>query len=329
VAPLLLAISPQAANDSDLFSTWLDDAEKARDPRVVSHVYSAPEGCDLLDRAAWLAANPAMAKFRSVTDLEDFANRAVRLPSSENSFRWLYLNQRVEATAPFVQRSVWAGCNLAPRRIDDVPVYGGLDLSEVRDLTALVLIGKVDDVWQVHPEFWLPKEGLREKSRLDRVPYDVWSKHGHLHAVDGKSVDYEFVAHRLKQIFDEYDIAQIAFDRWNFQHLKPCLVRAGISEKDIEHKFVEFGQGYKSMSPALRQLEILLTNEKIAHGDHPVMTMCAMSAVLRRDPQGNRKLDKIKSTGRIDGMVALAMAVSVATIGKEVEREKEYRVHFF
>jgi phage terminase large subunit-like protein len=183
-----------------------------------------------------------------------------------------------------------------------------LDLSEVRDLTALVLMGKVGDVWQVHPTFWLPREGLEDKSRTDRVPYDLWMRQGYLQAVPGKSVDYEFVAHYLVQQFRRYNIRKIAFDRWNFKHLKPWLLAAGMSDRQVTECCVEFGQGFQSMSPALRDLEGELLNGRVAHGGHPVLAMCAANAVVVTDPSGNRKLAKNKSSGRIDGMVALAEA---------------------
>jgi len=103
--PLLIAISTQAATDGDLFSIWLDDAKNAKDPRIVSHVYTAPEDCEVMDKSAWKAANPALGEFRSMTDMEDFAKQASRLPAKEASFRWLYLNQRIEGTTPFLNRT--------------------------------------------------------------------------------------------------------------------------------------------------------------------------------------------------------------------------------
>ena len=112
---------------------------------------------------------------------------------------------------------------------------------------------------------------------------------------------------------------QLGFDRWNFKHLKPWLVKAGFSDDELE-RFVEFGQGFQSMSPALRDLESDLLNEKIAHGDHPVLNMCAANAVVQTDPSGNRKLAKHKSNGRIDGMVSLAMAKSIATTAEPTKR---------
>lgn len=312
-APVLFAISTQAPTDADLFSIWLD---APADPQVVKHLYAAPADCALDDREAWAAANPAMGEFRSISDLEQYAQRAQDLPSTENSFRWLFLNQRIDANAPFVSRKVWAECATpVVESFDKLPVYAGLDLSEVSDLTALVLVAPVDGVWHVKPTFWLPAEGLRQKSLADRVPYDVWHKQGDLVAAPGRTIDYEYVAEHLRAVCDRYDVRKIAFDRWNWRHLKPWLSRAGFDDAQLEGEnalFEPFGQGFASMSPALRDLESALLNQRIAHGGHPVLTMCASNATVQSDPAGNRKLSKSKSYGRIDGIVALAMAMSVA-----------------
>jgi phage terminase large subunit-like protein len=315
---LLIAISTQGATNGDLFSRWLDDAESSKDPKIVSHVYTAPDECDLNDRAAWAAANPALGVFRSVADVEEFAQRATRMSADEATFRWLYLNQRVEGTSPFVSRSLWQSCGAEPVVFDkDTAIYAGLDLSAVNDLTAFVPIGKIDGIWHVRPFFWLPGDGLVEKARKDRVPYDDWRKSGHLLAAPGKSVDYEFVATFLRGFCDTHNVKKIAFDRWNFKHLRPWLIEAGFSEEEIEAVFEEFGQGFQSMSPALRELEGDLLNGRVAHGNHPVLSMCASNAVVVTDPSGNRKLAKDKSSGRIDGMVALAMARGVAPLEEE------------
>lgn len=318
---MLFAISTQAATDNDLFSRWIDDAETSKDPRIVSRVYSAPADCGLEDREAWAAANPALGIFRSTTEVEDMARRATRQPTVESSFRWLFLNQRVDASAPFVAPSVWKACDTpVAESFDGLPVFGGLDLSEVSDLTALVLIAPKDGVWQVKPTFWLPADGLRDKAKADRVPYDVWNKPNEdgerfLEAPPGPTIDYEFVAHHLRGLFETMDIRKIAFDDWNWRHLKPWLLKAGFSEDQLEGDeafFEPMRQGFKTISPALRDLESLILNKKIAHGGHPVLTMCMMNATVKSDPAGNRKLDKMKSRGRIDGAVALAMATSCA-----------------
>jgi len=218
-------------------------------------VFEAPEDCDLMDRAAWEAANPALGEFRSLRDMEEWAERAVRLPTSENTFRWLYLNQRVDATTPFISKSVWQGCGgPVVDSFKGLPVYGGLDLSATSDLTALVLIAPHEGKWHVRPTFWLPAEGLLERSRRDRVTYDLWHREGFLETTPGRSIEYEYVAELIRGLFDRLDIRQVGFDRWNWRHFRPWLEKAGFSEEELE-RFVEFGQGYASMSPALRDLE--------------------------------------------------------------------------
>lgn len=335
--PLLIAISTQSATDNDLYSRWLDDAATSKDPHIVSHVYSAPADCDLLDREAWKAANPALGEFRSLEDVASLAETADRMPSKESSFRWLYLNQRIEATSPFISRKVWQACDApVPPLEEGAVVYGGLDLSAVSDLTALVLVSPVQQegktIWHVHPTFWLPGENLREKAKADRVPYDIWAKEGHLQTTPGPTVEYEFVAAHLKSVFDRYDVRRIAFDRWQFRYLKPWMAKEGIPAEVLdgdESLFDEFGQGFKSMSPALRDLESALLTQGIAHGGHPVLTMCAANAVVVPDPAGNRKLAKHKSRGRIDGMVALAMAMSVAGTWEDNSEARRNMDSFF
>ena len=141
-APLLIAISTQAASDADLLSVWLDDAAKSGDPRIVSHVYAAPADCELDDPEAWSAANPALGTFRSLPDVEQQAAEAKRMPSAEATFRNLCLNQRVAVTNPFMSKATWDACSAAPDSLDGLEVFGGLDLSQRTDLTALVLIDR-------------------------------------------------------------------------------------------------------------------------------------------------------------------------------------------
>lgn len=317
--PLSIVISTQAPNDADLLSVLIDDALAGHDPRTVISLYSAPPDLDAFSEEAIKAANPAFGDFQNATEVLAMAADAKRMPSRQAEYENLILNRRVEANSPFVSREVWKQCGKAVLPIDDVPVYGGLDLSAVNDLTALVLIGRINEVWHVHPTFWLPKDGLAERARHDRVPYDVWEREGSLLAAPGKSIDYEFVARYLREAFNRYDIRKFAFDRWNWRHFKPWLERAGFDEFEIEQKFVEFGQGFQSMSPALRDLEAELLNGRVAHGNHPVLTMCAANAVVQIDPAGNRKLSKMKSSGRIDGMQALAMAHGAAPQPTESE----------
>jgi len=303
--PILLVISTQAPTDADLFSIWLDDAEQSEDASIVSHVYTAAEDCELDDQKAWAAANPALGLFRSERDVKEQAEQAKRMPSNEATFRVLTLNQRVNMVASFVSPSVWKAGNRATVEFVG-PVYGGLDLSTTTDLTSLVLVNRQDEELHCQAYFWMPQDSVKEAAKRDRAPYDVWVKQGLIKTTPGRVLDYDFIARDIAEITAGLDMATIAFDRWRMDRMKAAMERMAV---DLELE--PFGQGYVSMSPALDALEELLLQEKLVHGGNAPLAMCAANAVVLPDPAGNRKLDKSKATGRIDGMVALAMAVGV------------------
>lgn len=308
---LQLVISTQAPTDADLMSLWIDDAIRSEDPHTVCHVYAADEEADLMDRKGWAKANPAMGSFRSAVELEQAAEKAARMPSFENSFRNLYLNQRVNMVAAFVSPAVWKAGNGAVNEFVG-PVYGGLDLSATTDLTALVLTNRQGEELHVQAHFWMPEDSVRDAAKRDKAPYDVWVREGLIRTTPGKVIDYAFVARDIGQIGAGLDVVKIGFDRWRMDRLEKELAAAG-----VELPMEPFGQGFQSMSPALDALEADLLQGRIRHGGCAPLAMCAANAVAVPDPAGNRKLDKSKATGRIDGMVALAMAEGVEAMMHE------------
>lgn len=311
-----LIISTQAPTDVDMLSQIIDAQAQNPDPHIVCHVYAAPEEADLDDEEAWKAANPALGVFRSLKDMRKLCAQAKAQPSFEPEFSNLNLNRRTEANAPFVTKPTWRANAGAPLRKPNQKVWGGLDLSSVSDLTAAVL---VSDEYDVFCDFWLPAHGLREKSEKDKVPYDVWEKEGFLRTTPGKAIQYEHIAVRLREIFDEFDVQKFGFDRYLMEFLRPWLVRAGFTPEELE-RFEPFGQGTASMTPALRDLEVLLLDEKLKHGGHPVLDRNAANAKVVGD-SGARKFDKRTARGRIDGMVALAIAVGV--MPQQVDNDEE------
>jgi phage terminase large subunit-like protein len=252
--------------------------------------------------------------FMNAHEVRGMAAAARRMPARQAEYENLVLNRRVEASSPFLAIETWKACCGEPLDLAGKSVFAGLDLSETTDLTALVL-GHCDlltGIWHIRPIFWLPEDGLAEKAAHDRVPYDLWAEQGYLEATPGAAISYEWIAERLKDIFDDHRVEKVGFDRYNWAHLEPWLLKAGFSKQTLERIFVPFGQGTVSMSPALRDLESLVLNRKLRHGSHPVLTMCMNNAVIVRDEVGNRKLSKKRSRGRIDGATALVMAIGVA-----------------
>jgi phage terminase large subunit-like protein len=234
------------------------------------------------------------------------------MPAFESTFRNLHLNQRVSAVAQLFSVSVWEANGGPPdmAAFASGPVYGGLDLSARQDLTALVLLAEGPrGHWNVWPHFWTPADTLMERAQRDRAPYDLWARDEKLNAVPGVSIDYGFVAAKLAVLRRQLNFRTILFDRYRIDELRAALQAQEVPALPLQ----ECGQGYRDMAGALDALETVALQERLRHGNHPVLTMCAANSTVVMDPAGNRKFEKAKSSGRIDGLVALAMAVKAAT----------------
>lgn len=311
--PLMLVISTQAADDLAPMSELIDYGQRVNrgeiaDPSFHLTLYAAPDDADPWAPATWKLANPALGDFRSLDDVARQAAQAQRIPTKEAAFKNLILNMRVAAETRFLPVSEWKACG-APVDVPSLAgrtCWGALDLGATRDLTALVLVfpredGKVD----VLPSFFLPDEGLREREDRDRVPYTVWRDQGFLTTTPRTTTDPRWVAARVAQLAAVYDLQALAYDRWRIELMRMALADEGASAL----RLVEHGQGFKDMGPAVDALERAVAERRLRHGMNPVLTWCVSNAVVVRDPAGNAKLDKSKSTGRIDGALALAMAM--------------------
>ncbi|MFC3164126.1 terminase large subunit [Ciceribacter thiooxidans] len=321
--PLIVAISTQAKDDTHFFSEMIDYGLKIRDGEIEDpsfHLafFAAGPLDDPWDPATWHKANPALGDFLSMEQVERMAMQAQRIPSKEADFRNKLLNQRIDGTVRFIAAREWNDCNLGP--IDDKALegrecFGALDLSAARDLTCFLLVFPEEDGrFTVLPRFFLPEFDIEGKSDTDRVPYNVWARQpdARLTLLPGKVIDPALVAEYIADETARFDIRAIAYDRWRIEDLNRELDKLSVTLP-----LVPFGQGYKDMSPAVDVLEVTVAQQKLNHGGNPLMRMCASNAVVTQDPAGARKLDKSKASGRIDGIVALAMALKTAQAHEE------------
>jgi phage terminase large subunit-like protein len=177
------------------------------------------------------------------------------------------------------------------------------------DLTAVVLSAKDDD-GDIHllPFVFAPETGMKERELRDKAPYTSWVEQGFLVAVPGATLDYDWLCEYLKLQLTTLGItlASVNFDRWRINELKSSAARVGFAQ---EAEWVEVGQGYVGFSPRIEHFETYLLQGKMRHGAHPLLNMSAANAIVVRDPAGNRKIDKSKSTQRIDPLVAAVMSV--------------------
>jgi phage terminase large subunit-like protein len=269
--PLSIVISTQAPNDGDLLSILIDDALEGHDPHTIIRFDYAPDTIeDPFSEEAIRMANPAFDIFMNQREVLNMAKDASRMPARQAEYENLVLNRRVEMNSPFVSTSAWRACNAPVANLENVPLYAGLDLSAVQDLTAFVLMGRVGRIWNVLPTFWLPDVGLKDKADRDHVPYDLWRDQGYLRTTPGSSISYEYVAQEIFKVFQKYSIKKIGFDRWGMRFLHPWLITAGFTEEKIKEVFVEVGQGTFTMTPALRDMEQAIIEKEIIHGGHPI-----------------------------------------------------------
>ena len=315
-APLLIVISTQAPTDADMLSLWIDDALRGEDPQTVCHVHAADKDAALDDPKAWAAANPGLDMIRSRRDLMNQIEQAMRLPALEPSVRNLLLNQRIQRMAPFLSPNIW---KLGDDPIDEDlftsgrPVFGGLDLSVRTDLSVLTLAVEDDDgVVHLMPRIWTPADTIIARGLRDRAPYRTWAEQGFLVPVPGKVLDYDFLAVDVGKLSGQMEFGRIAYDMWRIDVMKQSFARMGVLVD-----LMPFGQGFKSMSPAIEIFEQLAIEGKLRHGGNPVLRWAISNAIVEHDAASNRKLTKAKSFGRIDPAVAAIMAVAAMKLQTE------------
>jgi len=287
-------------------------AGKRVDDAFFAFVCGIDEGDDpLLDESCWPKANPSL-QHRNLPGLQylrEQVTEARGMPAKEALVRRLNFCQWTAALNPWLSGHVWDPCqqDFMLEQLRGRRAYAGLDLSSTTDLTALVLLVEPDnsgDPWLILPWCWLPTEGLEDRIKRDRVDYRAWADAGHLELTPGRAISKRHVLQRLVQIAGQFEIVSVAYDRWRMADLVQMASDEGLTLPPL----VEFGQGYKDMSPAIEAFETAILNRTVAHNAHPVLTWCAANAVTTSDPAGNRKLDKVKATGRIDLIVAAVMA---------------------
>jgi len=301
------------------------------DPTFLPVIYAADEKEDWTDEDVWEKCNPALGAFRSLDEMRTLCKRAQEIPALEMTFRRLYLNQWVNSVERWLPMDKWDACN-QPVNIEELkgrPCYAGLDLSSSIDLTALTLIfPREEGVYDILVDFWIPEDTAAEAEKRDRVPYLAWARQGLIHLTPGNVIDYGFIRQTIKNLRGMYNFKELAFDRYGAAQLIQNLEEDGFlvdpeavkkaGQLNTAPIVVPFGQGFVSMSPPTKELMTLVLQQKIRHGGHPVLRWNADNLVVAQDPAGNLKPDKAKATQKIDGMVALIMALDRAIKHNEV-----------
>ncbi|HKL58946.1 MAG TPA: terminase TerL endonuclease subunit [Sphaerochaeta sp.] len=273
-------------------------------------IYGAEKEEDWTAPKTWKKANPSLGETITIDKVEAACESARQTPGEENSFRQLRLNQWVNQAVRWMPMEKWDLCSFAvdQEALEGRICYGGLDLSSTTDITAFVLVFPPQDEnekYCILPYFWLPEDTISLRVRRDHVPYDIWKRQGHILSTEGNVVHYGFIEAFIGELGKRFNIREIAFDRWGAVQMVQNLEGMGFT-------VVPFGQGFKDMGPATKELMKLVMGQEMAHAAHPVLRWMMDNIFIRTDPAGNIKPDKQKSTEKIDGAVATIMALDRA-----------------
>ena len=277
------------------------------DESFLPMIYAADVADDWKDERTWAKANPNLGVSVKLDFLRSECARAIEMPTYENTFRQLYLNQWTEQDTRWLRMDHWAqGNDACPVDLVGRECWAGLDLATTFDTTAFVLLFPLDDgTFWIEPHFWIPSDNAHQRERRDKVPYLTWQRQGHLVMTDGNVTDFEHVRRDIVNLASKYRIRGIGLDPWGSAHLGQQLQGDGLPMQD-------FRQGYGSLSAPSKQLENWVVAGRLKHGGHPVLAWQASNVAIQQDSAaGNIKPSKAKSTERIDGIVSLVMAIGL------------------
>ena len=282
------------------------------------YVCGLDDGDDWKDEAVWPKANPLLGKSISHKYLREQVREAIGMPAKQNIVRRLNFCEWTESEAAWLSKDVWDAC-LAEIDVESLRgrrCWGGLDLSSKKDLTALSLAFEPEDdgIWDAITFMWTPKDTLAEREDKDRAPYSQWVRDEHLIAIPGRVIDYGWVAKTIGDIQEDFDLQCIGYDPHKIEYLE-----AELDDQAVEVDLIAHSQGFFKpkdgiwMPKSVEELEEQLEKRTIRIQRNPVLSWCAAGAVVVMDEHENKKFSKKKATGRIDGVVSLAMALGVAT----------------
>lgn len=314
--PLTIIITTAGNNEQSMCYREYEHAKRVadgttQDPTYLPIIYELPKDADWTDESLWPLANPALpAGVVSMEFLQEEKRKALAMPSEQNKFRRLYLNQWVNAAEQWIPLHLWDECegSVDLEWLAGYPCYGGLDLASVRDLTAFCLVWPIDGRMYVKPWFFIPEHELQERSLRDNVRYDQWVKQGCIETTPGNATDWRYVRQRIEQLAQKYYVRSIAYDRYGARDIAADLTEQGLTVEPV-------GQGYVSTNAPCKRLEQLVLQRDLVHDGNPVLRWNLDCCKIDSDAAGNIKPVKpggSQSNKRIDGIYALWMALGQA-----------------
>ena len=312
--PLVIAITTAGFDRQSICYEIYDYSKKVINGSIIDEsflpvIYEADEEDDITLEETWKKANPNYGISLKKEYMERESKKAETLPSYMNTFKRLHLNIWTANETKWMNDKEWMDCQGNLKGLEGLQCWGGLDLASTRDITAFVLLFRVDNIFKIKPYFFVPRDNAEQKR--EGIDYLSWINEDYIIATEGNVTDYSFVRKKINELSKKYKIQSIAYDRWNASQLVIDLIGDGANMSAL-------GQGFASMSAPTKMMEKLIISKEIEHDGNPVLRWMIGNVQLETDAADNHKPSKKKSTQKIDGVVA-----TICALAEYMSEEKE------
>ena len=273
---------------------------RAEDDSFLPLIYELDEGDDYTDPNTWIKANPNLGISVDSEDLQTMIKRADETPAAKNMMLTKRFNKWCAGSIGFISLDKWRALagEVKPANYD--PVFIGLDLSSKQDITAVTLLFPDGDNVRVTGRYYLPEARAVAGDNRNANQYRAWAEQGHLILTHGEVISYDIIRDDLINIMDNYDVQAVCFDPWNSNWL--------IHQIGENAPIVPVRQGFISLSPACKELQVYTLSGRIVHDNNPILNWAMGNVTLDMDAAGNIKPDKLKSENKIDPVASLVCA---------------------
>jgi phage terminase large subunit-like protein len=265
-------------------------------------IYTLDDGDEPLDESKWVKANPMIGITPALAEMRSYAKEAAAAPGVMGEFKTKRLNIWTTSKGGWLNMERWKKLPGNAKLPDDLPIWGGLDLASVSDITALALCWWDGPELNISGRYYLPESAIELRNQRGDFTYKHWQEQGHLIVTPGDRTDYEFIERDILSAGSDYDVQQFGYDPYNATHIVNQLTEQGLP-------MVEIRQGSRTLHPAMQEFERKMLGNELRHDGNPVLTWAASNVVARRDANNNMAPDKKHSMDKIDPLSAVLNAV--------------------
>ena len=273
-------------------------------------IYTLDKDDDWTNPKVWAKANPNWGVSVNPEDVARLARKAMELSSAQNNFLTKRLNVWVNADTAWMDMVSWEKCgnpSLVMEKFKGQPCWVAIDLASKIDIASVAILFKKGKTFSGFLWNYLPEDAAEEDSNSQ---YSGWAKDGLLKLTPGNVTDYGYIEEDLRELAANYDVQQVGYDPWQASYLATRLMEEGLS-------MVEYRNTVQNMSEPMKELEALVISNKFKHDGNPVFNWMVSNVVAHTDAKDNIYPRKEFPENKIDGVVAMIMAIGMSQVNEE------------